>query len=65
MAHSPAVLAGYLDSRTVAPRAGVVERLARLGCQTTLDAHIEAARRVGVSHQEIDAAALRGYVEDR
>ena len=65
MAHSPALLAGYLDLSRAMKRAKldreVSERLsiavqARLGCQTCLDAHIEAARRIGVPDEEIEAA---------
>ena len=65
MAHSPAVLAGYLDLSRAMKRAEldrkVSERVsiavqARLRCQTCLDAHIDAARRIGVSDDEIVAA---------
>jgi AhpD family alkylhydroperoxidase len=65
MAHSPAVLAGYLELSRAMKRAQLDRKLservsiavqARLGCQTCLDAHIEAARRVGVGDEEIEAA---------
>lgn len=65
MAHSPAVLAGYLELSRAMKRAKLDRKLservsiavqARLGCHTCLDAHIGAARRVGVSDDEIDAA---------
>ena len=65
MAHSPAVLAGYLDLSRAMKRAQLDRKLservsiavhARLGCQTCLDAHIDAARRVGVGDDEIEAA---------
>ena len=65
MAHSPAVLAGYLELSRAMKRAQLNRKLservsiavqARLGCQTCLDAHIEAARRVGVDDEEIEAA---------
>ena len=65
MAHSPAVLAGYLDLSRAMKRAqldrALSERVsvavqARLGCATCLDAHTEAARRVGVTDAEIELA---------
>ena len=65
MAHSPAVLAGYLELSRAMKRAQLDRKLservsiavqARLRCQTCLDAHIEAARRVGVGDEEIQAA---------
>ena len=65
MAHSPAVLAGYLDLSRATKRARLDRKLservsiavqARLGCQTCLDSHKEAARGLGVSDDEIEAA---------
>ena len=74
MAHSSAVLAGYLDlsramKRAVLDRA-LSERVsvavqARLGCRTCLDAHVEAARRVGVGEDEIEAAMTATSSEAR
>ena len=65
MAHSPAVLAGYLELSRAMKRAQLDRKLservsiavqARLRCRTCLDAHIEAARTVGVGDDEIEAA---------
>ena len=65
MAHSPAVLAGYLELSRAMKRARLDRKLservsiavqARLRCQTCLDAHIEAARRLGWADEEIQAA---------
>lgn len=65
MAHSPAVLAGYLDFSRAMKRASLDRKLservsiavqARLGCQTCLHVHADAARRIGIDDQEIEAA---------
>ena len=65
MAHSPAVLAGYLDLSRATKRAKLDRKLservsialqARLGCRTCLDSHIEAAKASGLSDDEIEAA---------
>lgn len=65
MASSPAVLAGYLDLSRAAKRVSLGRRLseqvsiavqATLGCDTCLDAHIEAARTVGVADHDIELA---------
>ncbi|MDQ4089855.1 MAG: carboxymuconolactone decarboxylase family protein [Actinomycetota bacterium] len=65
MAHSPAVLAGYLDLSRATKRAKLDRKLservsiavqARLGCRTCLDSHMEAAKGVGGSDDEIEVA---------
>ena len=65
MAHSPAVLGGYLQLSKAMKRAKLSRRVselvsiavhARLGCQLCLDAHIAAARAFGVTDAEITAA---------
>jgi AhpD family alkylhydroperoxidase len=65
MASSPAVLAGYLDLSRAAKRVSLNRRLseqisiavqATLGCDTCLDAHIEAARTAGVADHDIELA---------
>lgn len=74
MAHSPAVLAGYLELSRAMKRAQLDRKLseqvsiavqARLRCQTCLDAHIEAARGVGVGDEEIVAARTATSSEPR
>ena len=65
MAHSPAVLAGYLELSRAMKRAQLDRKLservsiavqARLRCQNCLEAHVEGARRLGVGDEEIEAA---------
>jgi AhpD family alkylhydroperoxidase len=65
MASSPAVLAGYLDLSRATKRVSLDRRLseqvsiaiqATLGCDTCLDAHISAARTVGVADHDIELA---------
>ncbi len=72
MAHSPAVLGGYLQLSRAMKRAKLSRRIsevvsiavqARQGCQLCLDAHIAAARKSGVSDVEI-AAAREGTSPD-
>lgn len=65
MAHSPAVLGGYLDpsratKRSKLPRS-ITERISiavqhRQGCALCLDAHISGARAAGVDDSEIENA---------
>ncbi|MGX2997718.1 carboxymuconolactone decarboxylase family protein [Streptomyces sp. JNUCC 64] len=72
MAHSPAVLGGYLQlsramGRAKLPRA-TSERIsiavqARQGCRLCLDAHVDAARALGVDEDEI-ARAHQGTSAD-
>lgn len=72
MAHSPAVLGGYLQLSKAMKRAKLSRRIsevvsiavqARQGCQLCLDAHIAAARAFGVTDAEI-AAAREGTSPD-
>ncbi|GEP40345.1 hypothetical protein NPS01_40080 [Nocardioides psychrotolerans] len=72
MAHSPAVLGGYLQLSKAMKRAKLSRRIsevisiavqARQGCQLCLDAHIAAARTFGVTDAEI-AAACEGTSPD-
>ena len=72
MAHSPAVLAGYLQLSKAMKHAKLSRRIsevvsiavqARQGCQLCLDAHITAARTFGVTDAEI-AAARQGTSPD-
>ncbi|MEV0441757.1 carboxymuconolactone decarboxylase family protein [Streptomyces spectabilis] len=65
MAHSPAVLGGYLQLSRAMGRAkldrGTSERIsiavqARQGCGLCLEAHVSAARALGVDEEEIDRA---------
>lgn len=65
MAHSPALLAGYLDSSRAMKRAKLDRRTselvsiavhARLGCDTCLAAHEAAAANIGVAEGDITAA---------
>ena len=75
MAHSPSVPRGYLEFSRAMKQAKLDRKLselvsiavqARLGCHTCLEAHVEAARRLGVGDDDIDAArtadsAILGY----
>ncbi|MEV7111145.1 carboxymuconolactone decarboxylase family protein [Streptomyces anulatus] len=72
MAHSPAVLGGYLQLSRAMGRAkldrGISERISiaiqtRQGCRLCLDAHVGAARRTGVDEGEIERART-GTSED-
>ena len=72
MAHSPAVLGGYLQLSKAMKRAKLSRRVsevvsiavqARQGCQLCLDAHIAAARTFSVTDAEI-AAAREGTSPD-
>ncbi|MGC5533520.1 carboxymuconolactone decarboxylase family protein [Streptomyces sp. SR-10] len=72
MAHSPAVLSGYLQLSRAMGRAkldrGISERISiaiqtRQGCRLCLDAHAGAARRTGVDEGEIERART-GTSED-
>lgn len=72
MAHSPAVLGGYLQLSKAMRRAKLSRRIcelvsiavqARQGCVLCLDAHIAAAVALGVSDAEV-AAALEGTSPD-
>ncbi|MEU8670427.1 carboxymuconolactone decarboxylase family protein [Streptomyces anulatus] len=72
MAHSPAVLGGYLQFSRAMGRAkldrGISERISiaiqtRQGCRLCLDAHVGAARRTGVDEGEIERART-GTSED-
>ncbi|MFH9138661.1 carboxymuconolactone decarboxylase family protein [Streptomyces sp. NPDC017524] len=65
MAHSPAVLGGYLQLSRAMGRAkldrGTSERISIAvqtvqGCRLCLDAHVSGARRVGVDEGEIERA---------
>lgn len=65
MAHSPAVLGGYLDLSRAMKRAKLKRTLSerislavqqQLGCSSCLAAHIEAARAVGIEDEEIALA---------
>lgn len=72
MAHSPAVLAGYLDLSRALKRAKLKRPLSerislavqeQLDCPSCLAAHIDAAKRVGVDNDEI-ALARQGTSSD-
>lgn len=72
MAHSPAVLGGYLQLSKAMKRAKLSRRIsevvsiavqARQGCRLCLDAHIAAARTLGVTETDI-AAAREGTSPD-
>lgn len=72
MAHSPAVLGGYLQLSKAMKRAKLSRRISELisiavqerqGCRLCLDAHITAARAFGVTDAEI-AAAREGTSPD-
>ncbi|MFJ9111190.1 carboxymuconolactone decarboxylase family protein [Streptomyces sp. NPDC102283] len=65
MAHSPAVLGGYLQLGRAMGRAKLDRRISerisiavqtRQGCLLCLDAHVGAARRMGVDEGEIERA---------
>lgn len=65
MAHSPAVLGGYLNLSKAMRRAKLHRRTSELlsiavqtqqGCQLCLDSHIAAARSLGSSDEDIDQA---------
>lgn len=65
MAHSPAVLGGYLELNRHAKRITLARRTseliaiatqARLGCGRCLDAHEAAARALGVTEADIELA---------
>lgn len=72
MAHSPSVLAGYLDLSRAMKRAKLDRRLSerislavqeRLGCPSCLAAHVDAARQLGIDDDEI-ARAREGSSAD-
>ncbi|GGZ48693.1 hypothetical protein GCM10010387_48810 [Streptomyces inusitatus] len=65
MAHSPAVLGGYLQLSRAMGRARLDRRISerisiaiqvRQGCGLCLDAHVSAARALGVDEEEIERA---------
>ena len=65
MAHSPAVLGGYLELNRHTKRVALARRTselisiaiqARLGCDRCLDAHEAAARAMGVTEADIELA---------
>ncbi|PWN04351.1 alkylhydroperoxidase [Nocardioides albidus] len=65
MAHSPAVLGGYLQLSRAMKRAKLDRRISELvsialqvhqGCELCLEAHESAARSLGVTEEEIEAA---------
>ncbi|WP_372348199.1 carboxymuconolactone decarboxylase family protein [Streptomyces sp. KL116D] len=65
MAHSPAVLSGYLQLSRAMGRAKLDRRIGERvsiavqtlqGCALCLDAHVDAARARGVDEEEIDRA---------
>ncbi|WP_329012528.1 carboxymuconolactone decarboxylase family protein [Streptomyces sp. NBC_00690] len=65
MAHSPAVLGGYLQlsramgraklNRTISERISIAVQVLQ-GCGLCLDAHVSAARSMGVGEEEIERA---------
>ncbi|MFE5853047.1 carboxymuconolactone decarboxylase family protein [Streptomyces sp. NPDC056500] len=65
MAHSPAVLGGYLQlsramgraklNRTISERISIAVQVLQ-GCGLCLDAHVSAARSMGVDEEEIERA---------
>ncbi|MFI6322016.1 carboxymuconolactone decarboxylase family protein [Nonomuraea sp. NPDC050556] len=72
MAHSPAVLGGYLELNRALKRAKLDRRVSerislavqeRQGCDLCLNAHADAARSLGVSEDEI-ALAKKGTSAD-
>ncbi len=72
MAHSPAVLGGYLQLSRAMKRAKLDRRISELvsialqvqqGCELCLESHEAAARALGVTEEEIDAAR-RGTSSD-
>ncbi|WP_026820864.1 carboxymuconolactone decarboxylase family protein [Arthrobacter castelli] len=65
MAHSPALLGGYLQLSRAMKRAKLSRQLSerisiavqtQQGCRLCLESHIDAARAVGVNDQEIERA---------
>ena len=65
MAHSPAVLGGYLQLSRAMKRAKLDRRISELvsialqihqGCELCLESHESAARSLGITEEEIDAA---------
>ncbi|MGC0386647.1 carboxymuconolactone decarboxylase family protein [Streptomyces sp. SAI-129] len=67
MAHSPAVLGGYLQLSRAMGRAKLDRRIservsiavqAQQGCGLCLDAHVSAARALGVDEEEIERARV-------
>lgn len=65
MAHSPAVLGGFLDLNRHAKRAKLDRRIgelisiavqARLGCSRCLQAHSDAARTLGLTDDDVEMA---------
>ncbi|WP_404870583.1 carboxymuconolactone decarboxylase family protein [Kitasatospora griseola] len=72
MAHSPAVLGGYLQLSQAMGRAELDRRISerisvalqvQQGCRLCLDAHVDAARTLGVDEDEIErarACCIRG-----
>ncbi|SDK04669.1 carboxymuconolactone decarboxylase family protein [Streptomyces indicus] len=67
MAHSPAVLGGYLQLSRAMGRAKLDRRIserisiavqAQQGCGLCLDAHVGAARALGIDEEEIERAHL-------
>lgn len=65
MAHSPALLGGYLELSRANKRSGLDRRTSErvalavqawLGCETCLAAHTEGARQLGVDDTEIELA---------
>ncbi len=74
MAHSPAVLGGYLELSRAMKRATLDRKLgelvsiavqARLGCHTCLESHIDAARRLGLGDDDIEAARRASSADPR
>lgn len=74
MANSPAVLGGYLQLSRAMKRAKLDRRISELvsiaiqvhqGCELCLDAHVTAARSLGVAEEEIEAARRGSSSEPR
>ncbi|NHA01274.1 alkylhydroperoxidase [Nocardioides sp. W3-2-3] len=74
MAHSPAVLGGYLQLSRAMKRAKLDRRISELvsialqvrqGCELCLEAHETAARSLGVTEAEIEAARRGSSAEPR
>ena len=72
MAGSPSVLAGYLDLSRAMKRSKLDRQLSerislavqeRLGCRLCLQAHMSAARAVGISEDEITRARQGGSAD--
>lgn len=66
MAHSPAVLGGYLQLSRAMKRAKISRKVserisiaiqAQQGCRLCMDSHVSAARALGVAEEEIDRAS--------